>query len=254
MKSLILITSLFISSTILAQSNKSLSDKAARVADSLQSIEDQLSSQDRKALRDSLDFALQILSSYDNIPGNFPGNGGGRNFICVSNGQSGSWERFYVMDLQKNQKIGGETSKAQCHESISKSNSTFICASNGQSGSWERFSIYNSRTGSNLGGETSFEKCAQATNSSRNGLVCSSNGQSGSWERFSIYDFKEGTKLGGETSFESCGALTKRSTRNLVCVSNGQSGSWERFQLINRTNNSTIGGETSLENCLETIH
>lgn len=249
----ILLTSFLFSSTLLAQSNADLSTKAALVAEVLQEVEGQLSPLDKKYIRESLNLSLEILSNYGDTSGVTPGYGGKQKFICISNGQSGVWEKFSVMDIKNNTKLGGETSKTQCQASIEKSNFNFICTSNGQSGVWEKFSIYNLKANSKLGGETSFEKCTEITNSSKNGLICVSNSQSGVWERFSIYDSKSGDKFGGETSYESCGTLVKKSTRHLVCASNGQSGVWEKFKLINRTTNSVIGGETSLENCLETI-
>lgn len=164
MKSLfVLISSLVLSSSLLAQSNRSLSDKAARVAEALQGVEDQLSPQDRKYIKDSLNLSLEILSNYTDVSGDLPGNGGNgsRNFICVSNGQSGVWERFSIYNSKSGSKLGGETSYEHCGTLIKKSTRNLICVSNGQTGVWEKFQLINRANNSQIGGETTLENCLE---------------------------------------------------------------------------------------------
>ena len=79
--------------------------------------------------------------------------------MCVSNGESGSYEKFMPFDINKRQTKGGGTDVKTCASLIQRSTPGFICLSNGQSGSYEKFRLFNRDQDKPLGGETQLQQC-----------------------------------------------------------------------------------------------
>lgn len=192
-----LILILGFSTSALAQTPPRLSERVKRIAEKIRLNETVMDPADTQALRNLASRMEGILASYEDTQ--TP-----QGFICLSNGQSGSFEKFNIYNSLTGTIIGGETSKIQCEQSVQSAKNDLICVSNGQTVSFERFSVFDSLKNRVLGGETSFASCLKTVDRSSLAFVCVSNGQSVSFEKFTVYDRKNNRPLGGETSLDNC--------------------------------------------------
>jgi len=174
-----------------------LSDRAQDIANRLKVAERQLGGRDASDIRYALDQLDYILQAYDR-------GGNATNFVCISNGEPGSFEKFTITDLNTNQKLGRATSRATCEELIRSQANDLICLSNGEPGSFERFSIYDFQTQKSLGSESTFNTCKSLVSRSSLKLVCLSNGEPGSFEKFTLYNRSIQQSIGSGTSISNC--------------------------------------------------
>jgi hypothetical protein len=82
--------------------------------------------------------------------------------MCLSNGQTGVWEKFNIYDMNTKNNIGGQTELSTCKNLINTSNRSFMCISNGQTGVWEKFTLLNRKTASKIGGQTEYSTCVSS--------------------------------------------------------------------------------------------
>ncbi len=193
-KALALITALVL--TTQAASAGTLADRARSITFTLQNVEFKLTNQDRLFILGSLQEIEGILNGTPTQPY--------KKLVCLSNGSTGSFEKFAPHDLNTNQIVGGYTDKGVCQELVKRQNAGLMCVSNGSTGSFERFTPMDLQTFSKLGGETTLQSCHQIVARATYDLLCTSNGSTGSFERFTLYSRRTGQEIGGETSFNNC--------------------------------------------------
>lgn len=163
-------------------------------ASAVSEVESKLSNTDLEALDYYLGGIDAILSRYQV----------GQKYVCLSNGQPGSYERFKITDPETGTTLGGETSLANCKEVLSKQNLNLLCLSNGQVGSYEKFAPYDTAKKDDLGGNTELKTCLTLVAKAKPNTMCLSNGQPGSYEKFQLYSRKSDKMLGGATTLENC--------------------------------------------------
>ena len=174
-----------------------LAEKSQRITSFLMTNEDKLTTYDHRDVDNLLQNLEVLLSKY----------GSGSNepkLICVSNGSSGSFEKFSVYNFSKKVNLGGETSKERCYEVIARKNLGLLCVSNGSSGTFEAFTPFDYPRNVKVGGETSLETCLLTVQKAKKEVLCVSNGSRGTFEKFSLFDRNDGKIVGGETSLENC--------------------------------------------------
>src|SRR5665213_2464960 len=140
---LALTTVLTLSSVALADSSRSeyLQNQAQR----LSRIENDLNPQDRDALDHYLAMIDRVIDHYrPSTPA----------YVCVSNGETGPFEKFTVTDPATGTHYGAETTLSSCKQAIQGVNQGLICASNGESGAFEKFVPLDLTRQKNLGGYT----------------------------------------------------------------------------------------------------
>lgn len=181
-----------------AQTNdhSSLRHNARKVLTKLDHVADQLSTRDADHIRRLLEEIDWTLSNYQDPVR--------RQLLCVSNGDTGGFEKFGVYDAAKRAIVGGYTSKANCQSVIAGQNVDLICVSNGDTGGFEKFTIYDLNIQENIGGSTSLSKCQNVVSKANRLFVCASNGDTGGFEKFQIFDRSHGQSVGGPTSLENC--------------------------------------------------
>jgi hypothetical protein len=161
----------------------------------LQRIESQLGSQDLQALDYYLGGIDALLERYHpSLP----------SFVCLSNGERGSFEKFTVTDPSTGTALGGATSLETCRQNVAGMNQNLICLSNGEFGSFEKFTSYDLGQKKNLGGATSLATCQAIVAKATPTLTCISNGEFGSFENFTLYNRSLQRTLGGGTQLKQC--------------------------------------------------
>lgn len=175
-----------------------IADRAANLADRLAAVEKNLNGREVRDIQyalDQIEYRIEALERWQ---------GPTLQLTCLSNGSSGSWEKFFVTDLKSGTRFGGETEKQTCQKIISTQTRGMVCASNGSSGSWEKFKITKLDSNQVIGGETTFSTCQKLMEKSTRNYICVSNGSSGSWEKFTLLDRQKNQTIGGETTLETC--------------------------------------------------
>lgn len=175
-----------------------IANQAQSIANQLNQVENRLHPRDAEEIRFSLDRVDQLLRRYGGNPG------GPSELICVSNGESGVWEKFFVYNPATNSNIGGATSNANCRDVIASQRNGLICLSNGENGVWEKFQTYDTRSNMNVGGNTALATCKQLTVRSSDSFLCVSNGENGVWEKFNLFNRIQRVNVGGSTSLDNC--------------------------------------------------
>jgi hypothetical protein len=137
------------------------------------------------------------------LPGLIPQNFGSQ-VICISNGDTGSFEKFRPILLSNNTALGGWTQKQTCEVLVSTATWNLMCLSDGDTGNFEKFVIYDKQNQQTLGGKTSFETCKTLISRSNPQLVCVSNGDNGSFEKFTLINLFNQQSIGGQTSLQNC--------------------------------------------------
>ena len=198
MKNLSLISFILVIATALNANAGPLANRAERLADHLKSVEGEMTRRDADEARYAIDQLEYILQNYRES------NGGGGRLVCLSNGESGVWEKFVMTDLMNNKQIGSYTSKQTCERLIQGQRRGLICISNGETGVWEKFGPLQMADKKILGGYTSLSTCEKIIQSSTQFLSCVSNGETGVWEKFTLLNRKTNKYMGGATSLESC--------------------------------------------------
>lgn len=158
-------------------------------------IENQLTAEDYRHVEYLLGHLDEILRNYNNSS---------VNFICVSNGENASWEKFGVYSPAEGKVIGGYTTKETCQAAIKNTANSLICISNGENASWEKMTPYDIKNRQFMGGATSLATCYDLVKSSTTSMMCVSNGENSSWEKYTLYDRLNNKTIGGQTSKESC--------------------------------------------------
>lgn len=241
-------------SSLSVMAQNSLSSEMQILSDKVGEIEDSMSARDRASIRELLRRIGNITEQYSNGPIHGPQHDPhGRHAVCVSNGETGTWEKFRPVSLSNNQALGGFTSKQTCETLVRTSRRDVICSSNGETGTWEKFRPMSIFSGAGIGGYTSLNTCTGNLGQNKSRLLCISNGEQGTWEKFAIYDLRADKTLGGYTQLNTCRNIVSASSNRLTCVSNGETGTWEKFSLMNLQTQQIIGGQTSLQNCLQSI-
>jgi hypothetical protein len=189
----ILVIALLFSTAAHAQ----LSNQAHSIANMLSRVESQLHPRDAEEIRYNLQRTARLLERYGRVDG--PSE-----LICLSNGESGVWEKFYLYDAATNSRLGGATKRETCESLRNSARNSLICLSNGESGVWEKFTPYDLRAKANTGGATQLNTCQTLTERSTMNFMCISNGESGVWEKFTLYNRIQRSSLGGQTSLEGC--------------------------------------------------
>ncbi len=203
MKSLISFLSFFLFTalmtfTVSTHAQMNLSERVSRVASKIKANENSMDPADYQQLRQLTSRMEAILNNYTGLPDD------NMSFICLSNGATGTFERFSVYNPATGSLIGGETSKANCEQAIRSARHSLVCVSNGAHGTFEKFLPFDSSLNSELGGETILNNCLQVVTRSTLQFVCLSNGNSASFEKFILYDRRNDKYLGGETSLPNC--------------------------------------------------
>lgn len=180
----------------ITNSSAELASRAGAVADGLSQVESQLSEEDSRTIRRALVRIETILEDYG-------GSGGGQPAaVCLSNGQTGSFQKF--VPYVNGRILGGYTSHSTCQLLIEKMAKGLICVSNGQTGSFQNFTPADAASGGVLGGSTSQQTCLNLIETANRNFMCVSNGQTGSFQKFTLLDRNSGQVLGGSTSYQTC--------------------------------------------------
>lgn len=175
----------------------SLSGDAQGIANLLSRVEGQLHPRDADDVRFELQRIARILERYGRP-------GPGVELICLSNGESGVWEKFYLYDANSNARLGGSTTRETCESLRNSARNALICLSNGESGVWEKFTPYDLSSKGTVGGATKLDTCKTLTERSTMNFMCTSNGEGGVWEKFTLYNRMQRSNLGGATTLEAC--------------------------------------------------
>jgi hypothetical protein len=168
--------------------------KAMAVGHQLRGVQDKMHPDDYRYVERSLDSVMDVLKRY--------GDGGLADIICVSNGETGSFEKF--MPYTGGKTLGGGTSKTNCQTMIRGQHADLMCLSNGEIGSFENFSVYDLYIGKEIGGGSSLANCLNVVARATPSYVCVSNGEIGSFEKFQLIDRSSNKEVGGETSLSNC--------------------------------------------------
>lgn len=163
-KTLLVSSFIFISNQALA--SDPMTDLAKDIANMVEHHSTKVSKTDRRKIQRKLfeieaifgDYDLEPVESTDPItkPINEV------NWICLSNGLSGSSERFNIYDVAKKENIGSYAKKDSCLMSIDNINEQgMMCVSNGLSGSSERFQLYDIDKKQSIGSWSSKASCMQ---------------------------------------------------------------------------------------------
>lgn len=180
-----------------ATTSADLANRASAVADHLSQIEDRLNEEDARTIRRALANIETILEDYGG-----GGDGGQPSAVCLSNGQSGGFQKF--VPYVNGRTLGGYTSHSTCDLLIEKMAKGLICASNGQTGGFQNFTPVETSSGNTLGGSTSQQTCFNLIETANRNFMCVSNGQTGGFQKFTLFDRNSGQALGGSTSYDTC--------------------------------------------------
>jgi len=188
---------LLISVSSMANTNLGTFSERLRIStEKVAQIEKQLTAEDVRHMEYLVGHLEDLLKNYTNEPE--------KSFLCVSNGDNGSWEKFGVYSTFDSKVIGGYTSKLICQEIVKKVTFGLICLSNGENGSFEKFTPYDIQGKVFMGGATSLVSCFEVLKTSKSSMICLSNGENGSFEKFTIYDRLNKKYIGSQTSKENC--------------------------------------------------
>lgn len=191
----------FCSSLILAlcaafPAQAKLAPRLERISETLYQVEDQLRPQAYEEIRYLTERIEAVLRTQPDLDS--------PRMICVSNGETGVWEKWTPYNTGSQQSYGSATAKDRCQRIIQTVTNNLICTSNGESGVWERFTVFDLKLGINIGNQTSFESCLHVVSRSTRQFVCVSNGETGTWEKFSLFDRKSNSAIGGQTALQNC--------------------------------------------------
>ncbi|MBC7691161.1 MAG: hypothetical protein H7222_05280 [Methylotenera sp.] len=163
----------------------------------LKSVERQLALQDQQIL----DY---YLAAIDSVLSRYPSPMPSASFMCISDGQSGPFERFTLTNTATGATLGNPTTLDTCRKLLLVQKYDLICLSNGENGPFEKFAPYDTVLGKFLGGPTAFKTCQTMVTRSEPSLLCTSNGEGGPFEKLSLYNRKLDRAIGGGTQLEQC--------------------------------------------------
>lgn len=193
-----------------AFANHSRADQLAALALKLGAVERQLSPGELDSLDRHIAGIERALARAN--PSGPPGPPGatGPKLACLSNGQSGSYEKFTLSDPATGAPYGKATSMQNCQQLLTVQSQGLLCVSNGESGSYEKFGLYDLARNKLLPGWTKLASCQSLVQRASGPFVCKSNGESGSYEKFQLYNRETEKALGGQTGFDQCLASMPR--------------------------------------------
>jgi hypothetical protein len=124
--------------------------------------------------------------------------------VCLSNGESGVYEKFQITDPNSGAVIGGLTTFETCKQLIASQSQNLICLSNGEAGIYEKFGPYDVVRKTQNGGVTELKTCLSLVSQATPMLMCLSNGEAGIYEKFHLWNRNLAKVLGGDTQLMQC--------------------------------------------------
>lgn len=179
-----------------------LAARTQAISEQLDAVSEELSRRDRSAIEYAIRNIEDVLKYYNYNPSKF---------VCLSNGEFSSFEKFQIYDVRKDKKIGKWVTQSSCQQSIELINRKgFTCLSNGEFSSFEKFLITNLYTGKTIGVYTSKSSCVESLQGiTPSGFTCISNGEFSSFQKYIIQNVETERTIGTWVSLSNCQSTLK---------------------------------------------